>query len=150
MTDASNESGTDSRPPLEITQNNVGLANTYRIELSKQLLTIATALFAFTVTFYGVGAPGARAPGAPYAAYTAIGWAALAASIFCGLFVMWAWERFYISYRDCDYHGEGAEGFKRRKRLTAWRRAALVVQYATFLGGVVCVGLFAYFRLSGS
>jgi hypothetical protein len=144
MTIDSNESGADSRPPLEVTQNNVGLANTYRIELSKQILTIAAALFAFTVTFYGIGAQGARAPGA------AIGWAALALSIFCGLFVMWAWERFYISYRDYDYHGKGADGYAHRKRLTASRRALLAVQYVTFLGGVVCVGLFAYFRLSGS
>jgi hypothetical protein len=36
---------------LEILHRDIALANTYRLETTKLLLTIATALFAFTVSF---------------------------------------------------------------------------------------------------
>ena len=58
MTSPPEEPGPDTRPPFDITQSNVGLSNTYRLELTKQVIAIAAGLFAFTVTFYGTAAPG--------------------------------------------------------------------------------------------
>lgn len=37
---------------MEIIQNNIGIANDCRMELRKQLLAIATAIFAFTVSLF--------------------------------------------------------------------------------------------------
>jgi hypothetical protein len=38
-------------PSPEIVHNNIGLANSYRLELSKTMLALAAALFAFTTSF---------------------------------------------------------------------------------------------------
>lgn len=140
-----------ARPPFEMTQSNVELANTYRLELNKQLLTIATALFAFTIAFFvppAAGTPVASTV-ATYKGLAWTGWAALAVSILAGLTVMRLWERFYISYRDYDNRGKRDEGQRYRNEITARRIAALRVQYVTFVIGVVAVGFFAALRLGG-
>ena len=137
-----------SRPPFEMVQSNVALANTYRLELNKQVIGIATALFAFTISFFlpaPFGSPAAAAI-TTYKPLAWIGWICLAAAILCGLYQLRAWEQFYLTYR-LDNKDKSADAELKREGITATRRLAMVVQYTTFVLGLVATGLFAAFRL---
>src|SRR5262245_30775316 len=110
------------RGRLEILHNDITLANTYRLETTKLLLAITTALFAFTISFR----PSLKT--IENESLMLVGWIALAASLVGGIFELFGWERFYISYRE-DYHewrrtgaNESAEAKAARSKITFWRR----------------------------
>jgi uncharacterized membrane protein YcjF (UPF0283 family) len=132
---------------LEIIQNNIGIANDYRMELRKQLLTIATAIFAFTVSLFPQHQAAGSIQASPTLAWS--GWTLLLVSIICGLSSLNCWERFYMSFRDYDNKGEEAQGVLVRKGLTFTRRVVDTVQIVTLAGGAVLVAIFAASRLGG-
>jgi hypothetical protein len=149
--------GGDARPdtaklqtgrPADIIQDNVSIANDYRMELRKQLLTIATAIFAFTVSLFpqhGVIAPEQAPPTLAWG-----GWGFLLVSIICGLYSLSRWERFYMSYRDFDNKGNESDGKRLRERLTSARRILDFTQIVALAAGALLVAIFAAFRLGSS
>lgn len=132
------------RNKIEIVQSNVGLANLYRVELLKQLITLATALFAFTVGFF-TSSPIGVASAPSWLAWG--GWLFLGCSLATGLYQLFAWEEYYISYRDYDHHDDVKGGVAYRDVFTGHRRFAKRVQYATLFLGVVFVAIYAALRL---
>lgn len=135
-----------SEIPISAIQADVGFGIQFRLELMKQLLTLATALLAFTVGFFTVpGAPG-HVDNAPLAW---VGWMALIVAIGCGLLQMRHWERFYLSYRDFDHKDDGAGGKTYRATITRYRHLAMTIQYITLTIGVLCLTVFAALRIRG-
>jgi hypothetical protein len=55
---------------------------------------------------------------------------------------LYGWERFYLTYRDFDWRGEGEKGMEQRKSTTTWRRIGRVCQFAGFVIGTFTIGLF--------
>jgi hypothetical protein len=139
--------GAKGRRPLEIIQNNVSIANDYRMEIRKQLLTIATAIFAFTVSLFPQHPAAGSIQGPPILAWG--GWVLLLLSIICGLSSLKCWENFYMSYRDYDNKGNEPQGDRVRNGLTNARRVVDFTQVATLAGGAVLVAVFAASRLGG-
>lgn len=88
-----NEADELIRSHLDTLHKDIALANTYRLETTKLLLTIVTALLAFTVSFR----PTLKTVECEKLMW--IGWLALAASLGGGIFELFGWENFYISYR---------------------------------------------------
>jgi len=76
-------------PTIEAIQRDVGLANQYRLELIKLLLTIAAALLAFTVAFR----PSLNRIDLGWAMWA--GWLGLAVSMIGGVFHMLGWDHYY-------------------------------------------------------
>jgi uncharacterized membrane protein (DUF441 family) len=126
-------------PTIETTHANVEWANRYRLELIKLVLTLATGVLAFTVTFR----PSLKQVDEAWLMWA--GWLALAASIVGGMIHMQGWDRFYISYRDYDHHG--LDGISARDGINFWRRAGMALQYAGFAIGVLAIGVFAALNL---
>jgi len=124
-----------TKPTIEALHRDIAFANQYRLELIKHLLTLATALLAFTVSFR----PSLRVAEHEWLMY--IGWIALGLSLIGGIFHMLGWDRFYISYHDFDY--KDRDGKRPRKIIKIWRRYAMITQFSGFIIGVVCVALFA-------
>jgi hypothetical protein len=122
-------------PTIEAIQTDIGFGNQYRLELIKTTLAIAAGMLAFTATFR----PTLVNPTAPCLMW--LGWLALGLSTLGGMVNMYGWERFYLSYR--DHKADLAEGDRVRKRITAWRRFATVVQFGGFAAGVLAIGVFA-------
>lgn len=132
-------------PTIEATHRDIGFANAYRMELVKYLLTVAAALFAFTVTF--------RPTLEPVEWRWAMwwGWGGLAVSMLGGVVHLLGWDHYYKSYRDFEYglrddpdpeRGK-CEGRAKRKKVNIWRRYGMGAQYAGFAVGVIGVGMFA-------
>lgn len=127
-------------PTIDSVHFNINQGNSYRMELSKTMLAVATGLLAFTFSFQ----PTLTKVSVSEAMQA--GWICLAASIIGGLVNMYGWEKFYLTYRD-DFHGDGEKGRKRRSSITRWRRVGRFVQFAGLFGGVAGIGLFAYYNL---
>ena len=115
----------------------IEFANTYRLELIKTMLAIATALLAFTVSFRP------RLTHVACESAMVLGWAGLAISLIAGLATMYGWERFYISYRDFDWKGLHDAGKAHRRTVNGWRKLAFALQCIGFLVGVAGVATFA-------
>jgi hypothetical protein len=156
------------RSHLEILHKDIALANTYRLETTKFLLAIVTALFAFTVSFR----PTLKVVEGENLMW--IGWLGLAASLGGGIFELFGWENFYISYR-LDYkkwkedvaavtRGKSAEetaaaiaeltvreaseaGKAARATITCWRRLARTIQFTGFILGVGAIAYFSALNL---
>lgn len=131
----------DTAPSISAIQADIALANNYRLELVKTVLTLAMALFAFTVSF-----PVGRDSTTPITGWWLgwVSWAALAVSILAGLVHVRLWEAFYISYRDHDWkQKKRGAGKTHRDKITRRRRIAMVCQYSAFVIGVITVGLLA-------
>ncbi len=103
-------------------------------ELSKILLGLSAGLLAFTTSF----PPALTAIQNDW--LLAIVWGGLAASLVGGLFNLYGWEKFYITYRDCA--ADKTEGDRRRKKITLWRRTAHFLQFAGFGLGVLALAWF--------
>jgi len=137
-------------PTIEAIQRDVGLANQYRIELIKLLLTIAAALLAFTVAFR----PSLTRIDIGWAMWA--GWLGLAVSMIGGLFHMLGWDHYYKSYRDHDWGNKDdpaagkASGRAARKRINAWRRLSMYAQFGGFVVGVAGVALFAAINIDNA
>jgi hypothetical protein len=124
-------------PDIDSLHSDLGFANTYRLELIKTVMTLAAGLLAFTVTFR----PNLKPIDAGWLVWP--GWLGLGFSLVGALFNMLGWEHFYLSYRDFDWKGKKDEGVAARRRITSWRRPAMLVQFAGFMLGVLCVAIFA-------
>ena len=129
-------------PTIEALHRDIALANQYRIELIKILLTITAALFAFTVTFR----PSLIRIEHGWAMWA--GWGGLALSMIGGLFHMLGWDHYYKSYRDFDWKNKNnplarQDGKIARKRIDCWRKNAMYIQFGGFIVGVACIGIFA-------
>jgi hypothetical protein len=134
-------------PPIAATQADVGFAIQFRLEFAKQLLTIATALLAFSVGFFTTPAAVAPAAARALAPLAWMGWGFLIVSIVLGLYQLRCWDWFYVSYRDYDHDKKYELGKAYRKGVTYRRRNAMAVQFATLLIGILFVAIFAAFRL---
>ena len=127
---------------IESLHRDVALANQYRLELIKLVMTLATALLAFTVSFR----PSLRAVNEPWLMWA--GWIGLGVSILGGMVNMNGWDTFYISYRDYDWHSGPVDGKQTRVGITLGRRAGAFFQFAGFAGGVFAISFFAALNLA--
>jgi len=122
-------------PTIEAVQNDVGFANSFRIELIKLILTLAPAMLAFTIAFR----PKIKDP--DFIVLMWIGWPALGLATVGAMINMYGWERFYASYRD---HKESIEtGKKVREKITRRRRFGAMLQFSGFGVGVLAIACFA-------
>lgn len=146
MEDVSTDS---TKPPphrplrtLTDVHRDVDFANRYREEFIKHTMTLAAAVFVFTVTFLKdvVGSGPVCAKWLMMA-----GWAGMIASLLGGLGQLAGWDRFYISYR--DYWENDAKGHEVRKKVTLWRRVAMVVQLAGFGVKLIATAAFCFVNL---
>jgi hypothetical protein len=138
-----------TNPPtrdLEDVHRDIALANQYRMEFIKHTMSLATAVLVFTVTFIKDTFSGTTMPKAVL--LITLGWLALSLSLMGGLGHMWAWDRYYISYRK-DYQGKRDEGEARRKKADFYRRIAAFVQVSSFAAGLVLIILFYYLNIKG-
>ncbi len=136
MSETPKNSPDDRHPTIDVLQHDIERANVYRLELIKSMLTIATAVLAFTVSFR----PTIINP--DWVSLMWIGWLGLGISIIGGLVNMWGWERFYISYRDYDWKKKKEAGKQHRKTITAWRRIAMFIQFSCLSVGILSVACF--------
>jgi hypothetical protein len=125
----------DRQPSIQSVHANVEWANKYRLELIKLVMTLAAGILAFTVTFR----PSLKQVEHPELMW--IGWIGLGLSMVGGMVHMQGWDRYYISYRDFDWHGKS--GIDARKRINEWRRAGMILQYVGFAAGVIAIATFA-------
>jgi hypothetical protein len=128
------------QPTITSVQFDIGQGNSYRMELGKTMLAIATGLLAFTFAF-----PPTLTK-ITFIASMQIAWLCLALSIIGGLVNMYGWETFYLTYRE-DFHGLGSVGKAKRKRITRWRVWGRGIQFAGLFIGVIGIGIFAYCNL---
>lgn len=129
------------QPDIDALQTDIGFANTYRLEVIKTVLGIATALLAFTISFRP------KLSIVQYEWMMQASWAALAISIIAGIVTMYCWELFYISYRDKDWKGNGQEGKALRKKITGFRRFFFFWEIVGCLVGVLGVAYFSVVNL---
>lgn len=121
---------------IDSLHRDIGFGNSYRMEALKLMVTLATGLLAFTVSFR----PTLSTITNEWLIYWS--WCSLGVSIVCGIGIMLCWERFYLSYR-LDWHNKAATGKRRRALLTGLRRVLLVLQFGFFAYGVIGVAMFA-------
>jgi H+/Cl- antiporter ClcA len=136
-----NKTEKTQRPSIDALQTDIGFANTYRLEVIKTVLGIATALLAFTISFRP------KLSTVQYEWMMQVSWIALATSIIAGIVTMYCWELFYISYRNKDWKGHGPAGKNLRKKITRFRRLFFTLEIAGCLLGVVGVAYFSVVNL---
>jgi hypothetical protein len=138
-------------------QQDIGFANTYRMEVIKYGLLLAGGLFAFTVT--GIlmaikNTTGITMPGGVWPIVLYVGWAALIGSMMSGLGHLRCWELYYISYRDYDWKATketdevkkkdlNDQGEARRETVHGWIKRVRFHQFFWLLVGAVAVGVFS-------
>ena len=125
----------------DIYNRDIALANQYRQDGIRHCMTLATATFAFTLTFHKEFAVGALAAGNLYKASALIGWLSLLLSITGGLVHMKAWERFYASYI-ADAEGRDEAGRRTRAGLRTQRIWSGRVQYVGLIAGLAFIALY--------
>lgn len=107
---------------MEDVHRDIALSNTYRHEFIKHMLSLAAAVFVFTISFkkdiIGQGPP-------LHPELAALAWSLMALSIMGGIAHLAGWDRFYMSYRDHDYPVPDGKGKEVRRRITFWRRIAM-------------------------
>jgi hypothetical protein len=128
----------DNRPSEPFLQADLNRAVDYRKEYYKYVISIATALLAFTVSF---PPQLSKAPEASWLLF--LGWAGLGVAVLSGVRVHMVWAEFFVSFRDYDNRGDREDGRKVRKGLTFERRFMDVAQMVGLAVGVVCVVIFA-------
>ncbi len=140
---------TQTHPPLtrEDVRRDIAIANQFRMEFIKHQMSLATAVLVFTVSFIKEALPqGATTRLGVH--YIGLGWLAMALSMVGGLAHMLSWERFYISYRDYDFHGKWQDGKAVRKGINALRICAAWVQTGGFVIGLFLITYFYYLAIT--
>lgn len=122
-------------PTIEAVQRDVSFAIQFRLELIKLILTLAPAFLAFTIAFR----PKLAHPDWQFLMW--VGWISLGIATFGAMANMYGWERYYISYR--DYKNDLNAGKSARHKITAWRRAGAILQFAGFGVGIFAIAIFA-------
>jgi hypothetical protein len=128
---------------LEDVHRDISLANTYRLEFIKHTMSLAAAVFVFTVTFQKE-ILGNRIPTLRW--LVAFSWGAMVVSLLGGLGHMAGWDRYYISYRK-DYQERPDEGEARRMRILVGIRVGLWAQVIGFGVGLCTMAYFVYRNL---
>ncbi|HYC58990.1 MAG TPA: hypothetical protein VEK79_05425 [Thermoanaerobaculia bacterium] len=122
---------------LEDLHRDITFANQYRLEFIKHTMSLAAAVFVFTLTFkqniIGTG----PAYGVTYAFSS---WLAMIVSLMGGLAQLSGWDRYYMTWRDYEWRDQS--GQDARRTITAWRRFGLVVQIGFFITGLVLMAIF--------
>lgn len=126
---------------IDALHRDIALANQYRLDLIKLLMTLSAALLAFTISFR----PGVMQP--RWEPLMWVGWLALGVSMVGGMVHMLGWDRFYTSYRNYDWRDHAEQGKTARAIINLWRRFAMLVQYFGFALGVLAIALFAAVNL---
>ena len=126
-----------ARPTIEAVHRDIELANRYRLELIKLIMTISAAVLAFTVSFR----PSLRSVELPWLMW--MGWIGLGASMVGGMIHMHGWDRYYVSYRDYDWRNRKECGKEKRRQINRWRDTGMFIQFAGFAVGVMAIALFA-------
>lgn len=124
-------------PTIDAVHRDIALANQYRLELIKLIMTISAAVLAFTVSFR----PSLRQVEYPWLMW--MGWIGLGVSMVGGMLHMYGWDRFYVSYRDHDWKGQKERGKQTRASINRWRRVGMFLQFAGFAIGVMAIAFFA-------
>lgn len=117
----------------------IGFGNDYRIEYIKHLVSIATGVFVFSITFLK-DFVGLQPANAQYKVVLLIGWFALLLSIIAGIIHMRYWAMYYISW---GTHYEDTKGREFRRALNPKRKAAEAVQFFGFGLGLLFLLAFA-------
>lgn len=117
----------------------IGLGNQYRLEYIRHLVSIATGVFVFSVTFMKdlVGKPTSLAN---FRISLVLGWLGLLLSIVSGIFHMKLWSQYYISW-GIAYDDKRAKEW--RKKLNTRRKIAEWVQICGFALGLLFLIVFA-------
>ena len=117
----------------------ISIGDSYRIEYIKHLLSIASGIFVFSVTFMKE-IIGTNPTNAQLKIALVIGWVALVLSIVGGIAQMRLWSAFYISWgRDFDK----LEAKRYRRHITTFRVFAEFIQIAGFVLGLLSLLAFA-------
>lgn len=132
----------DDRLSEVAVQNDIERSLTFRREYYKYALGIATALFAFSISFQ----PTLSRPPV-HLWFLLPGWGGLGLAIVFGLRVHLLWAKFLITKRDFDRRGNVAAGDRARDRISASRRVHDVALIVSLSLGVVFITLFAVFNL---
>ena len=127
---------------LEDIHRDVDFANRYRLEFIKHCMSLAAAVFVFTVAFIKDIVGNDPISGKWL---IGIGWGAMIVSLLAGLGHLAGWDRYYISYR--DFWKKESEGKTKRKTINCWRRAAMLLQIAGFFAGLVAIAVFCFKNL---
>ena len=122
-------------PSIEALHRDIALANQYRLELIKLLMTLCAGILAFTVSFR----PSLRDVQSSWLMWS--GWIGLGVSMVGGMIHMHGWDRFYISFRNFEHRGKS--GKDKRRQINRWRRVGMIAQFVGFALGVLAVALFA-------
>lgn len=133
-----------SREPrtLEAIHRDVDFANRYRLEFIKHCMSLAAAVFVFTVTFIKEIVPDAQAE---HKWLIAVSWSAMIVSLLAGLGHLARWDRYFISHRDHRYNR--ARGDQVRARITFWGRIVMALQLLGFFVGLAAVAAFCFLNL---
>lgn len=132
----------NAKPTIDALHRDIALANQYRLELIKLVMTLSAGILAFTVSFR----PSLTSVSLPWLMW--IGWISLAMSMVGGMVHMHGWDRFYLSYRDYDWRGEKVAGKVHRTHINFWRNTGQFFQFACFALGVLAIGLFAAINIT--
>jgi hypothetical protein len=139
MTDSQRSVAVSGERTLAEAHLDLGLGNTYRLEYIKHLVSIASGIFVFSVTFMKdlVGKPPNEVAGTPLLAF---GWTSLVLSIVCGVIHMRCWASYYISW---GLHYEDRPARTRRAQVNRMRRIAEYGQVVGFAVGLLFLLAFA-------
>jgi hypothetical protein len=121
----------------------IDFGNRYRIEYIKHLISIATAVLVFTVTFMKdfVGKKSSEAEGR---FLLLLGWSALVASMVAGIFHMRYWSWYYVSW-GTRWKEPTARDW--RATVNARRKIAENLQVYGFIIGLLCLMIFAVWNV---
>lgn len=128
---------------LEAIHRDVDFANRYRLEFIKHCMSLAAAVFIFTVAFIKDIVPTGATPQHPW--LIAVSWGAMILSLFGGLGHFAGWDRYYISYR--DHANDRAAGDVARSRINLLRRIAMAGQLVGFVVGLAALAIFCLLNL---
>lgn len=125
---------------LEDIHFDVGLANNYRLEYIKHLMSLSAGIFVISIAFMSDLISGIATARCKFTII--IGWGLLILSLIGGIFHMKSWDRFYISYRK-----ETEIGVKRRSKINKYRILSESFQVSSFLLGIILIFLFVAINL---
>lgn len=128
----------ERRPSETFLQADIDRAVDYRKEYYKYVLTISTALLAFTVSFQPQLSRSPELVGFMY-----LGWLGLGVTVLAGVWVHMLWSKFFVSFRDFDNRGEREQGKCVRRDITSRRRFLDKLMMVGLAVGVVGVVAFA-------
>lgn len=120
------------RPDAAFLSNDIDRAVDYRKEYYKYIISISSALLAFTVSFPPNLASPPQSP-----EFIIVAWAGLGLAIISGVSVHYLWAQFFITWRDHDNRRDFDGGKRVRAKITLARR---ICDFAQILGLVI--GLF--------